>query len=229
MLSKKAQRINNQNNFFYLTLALVFLLISASLDKVITSGFLQYILEVFTFITFGICLLSLRFDKNWFRFLLLLVVAWLIAVITRTVLGIEEIEIIMLLLMFTFFYGTFCSIMRQILFTGSITANKIIGSMALFLLLGLMWAIGYLILIHFLPGSFQGINKGPWHENFADAAYFSFVTLTTLGYGDILPILPIAKVLAYLEAIVGVFYMAIVVSSLVSSSREQYFIEHVDD
>ena len=229
MLSKKAQRINNQNNFFYLTLALVFLLISASLDKVITSGFLQYILEVFTFITFGICLLSLRFDKNWFRFLLLLVVAWLIAVITRTVLGIEEIEIIMLLLMFTFFYGTFCSIMRQILFTGSITANKIIGSMALFLLLGLMWAIGYLILIHFLPGSFQGINKGAWHENFADAAYFSFVTLTTLGYGDILPILPIAKVLAYLEAIVGVFYMAIVVSSLVSSSREQYFIEHVDD
>ena len=127
MLSKKAQRINNQNNFFYLTLALVFLLISASLDKVITSGFLQYILEVFTFITFGICLLSLRFDKNWFRFLSLLVVAWLIAVITRTVLGIEEIEIIMLLLMFIFFYGTFRSIMRQILFTGSITTNNFIG------------------------------------------------------------------------------------------------------
>lgn len=61
------------------------------------------------------------------------------------------------------------------------------------------------------------------HENFSDAAYFSFVTLTTLGYGDILPITPIAKVFAYLEAIIGVFYMAIVVSSLVSSSREQYF------
>ncbi|SMY15660.1 potassium channel family protein [Photobacterium aquimaris] len=229
MLNKKSQHINNQNNFFYLTLALVFLLISASLDKVITSGLLQYILEAFTLITFGICLLSLRFDKSWFRFLLSLVVAWLVAVIIRAVLGVEEIEVIMLLLMFIFFYGTFRSIMRQILFTGSINTNKIIGSMTLFLLLGLMWAIGYLILIHFLPGSFHGINKGPWHENFADAAYFSFVTLTTLGYGDILPITPIAKVFAYLEAIVGVFYMAIVVSSLVSSSRVQYFNDNSDD
>ncbi|PSW29267.1 transporter [Photobacterium phosphoreum] len=228
-LNEKSQRINTQNNFFYLTLALVFLLISASLEKVITSGFLQYMLEVFTLITFGICLLSLRFDKNWFRFLSSLVVAWLVAVVTRAVLGIEEIEIIMLFLMFIFFFGTFRSIMRQILFTGSINSNKIIGSMALFLLLGLMWAIGYLILIHFFPGSFHGISKGSWHENFADAAYFSFVTLTTLGYGDILPITPIAKVFAYLEAIVGVFYMAIVVSSLVSSSREQYFIDHSDD
>ncbi|SMY33350.1 potassium channel family protein [Photobacterium andalusiense] len=228
MLNKQSQHINNQNNFFYLTLALVFLLISASLDKVITSGLLQYILEAFTLITFGICLLSLRFDKSWFRFLLSLVVAWLVAVVTRVVLGVEEIEVIMLLLMFIFFYGTFRSIMRQILFTGSINTNKIIGSMALFLLLGLMWAIGYLILIHFLPGSFHGINKGPWHENFADAAYFSFVTLTTLGYGDILPITPIAKVFAYLEAIVGVFYMAIVVSSLVSSSRVQYFNDNTD-
>lgn len=229
MLNKQSQHINNQNNFFYLTLALVFLLISASLDKVITSGLLQYILEAFTLITFGICLLSLRFDKSWFRFLLSLVVAWLVAVIIRAVLGVEEIEVIMLLLMFIFFYGTFRSIMRQILFTGSINTNKIIGSMTLFLLLGLMWAIGYLILIHFLPGSFHGINKGPWHENFADAAYFSFVTLTTLGYGDILPITPIAKVFAYLEAIVGVFYMAIVVSSLVSSSRVQYFNDNSDD
>lgn len=150
-LNEKSQRINTQNNFFYLTLALVFLLISASLEKVITSGFLQYMLEVFTLITFGICLLSLRFDKNWFRFLSSLVVAWLVAVVTRAVLGIEEIEIIMLFLMFIFFFGTFRSIMRQILFTGSINSNKIIGSMALFLLLGLMWAIGYLILIHFLP------------------------------------------------------------------------------
>ncbi|MCV5959457.1 potassium channel family protein, partial [Escherichia coli] len=49
-------------------------------------------------------------------------------------------------------------------------------------------------------------------------AYFSFVTLTTLGYGDISPLTPLAQVVVYLEAITGVFYMAIVVSSLVSSN-----------
>ncbi|NVO99518.1 two pore domain potassium channel family protein, partial [Photobacterium damselae subsp. damselae] len=90
---------------------------------------------------------------------------------------------------------------------------------ALFLLLGLMWAILYLILLEFDPNSFTGMESMPWGDNFSNAAYFSFVTLTTLGYGDISPITPIAQVIVYLEAIVGVFYMAIVVSSLVSSNQ----------
>ncbi|MGF1831227.1 potassium channel family protein [Photobacterium angustum] len=222
MIQKKIEQINSQNNFFFLTIALISLLISASLEKVIPHGFVQYALEVFTVITFLVCLLSLRFDRSWFRFLTSLVGIWIMAMIARILLGIEEIEIIMLSLMFVFFFGTFKSIMRQILFTGSINTNKIIGSMALFLLLGLMWAIAYLILIRVFPDSIHGINSGPWHENFSDAAYFSFVTLTTLGYGDILPVTPIAKVFAYLEAIVGVFYMAIVVSSLVSSSGSKH-------
>nr|WP_255721419.1 MULTISPECIES: potassium channel family protein [unclassified Photobacterium] len=205
-----------------MTIALISLLISASLEKAIPHGFVQYALEVFTVVTFVVCLLSLRFDRSWFRFLTSLVGIWIMAMIARILLGIEEIEIIMLSLMFVFFFGTFKSIMRQILFTGSINTNKIIGSMALFLLLGLMWAIAYLMLIRVFPDSIHGINSGPWHENFSDAAYFSFVTLTTLGYGDILPVTPIAKVFAYLEAIVGVFYMAIVVSSLVSSSGSKH-------
>jgi voltage-gated potassium channel Kch len=59
-----------------------------------------------------------------------------------------------------------------------------------------------------------------WGQNFSNAAYFSFVTLTTLGYGDISPLTQLAQVIVYLEAIVGVFYMAIIVSSLVSSNIE---------
>ncbi|WP_254662444.1 potassium channel family protein, partial [Vibrio parahaemolyticus] len=58
----------------------------------------------------------------------------------------------------------------------------------------------------------------PWEDNFSNSAYFSFVTLTTLGYGDISLVTPIAKTLVYLESVVGVFYMAVVVSSLVSSN-----------
>ena len=54
-----------------------------------------------------------------------------------------------------------------------------------------------------------------WYENFADGTYFSFVTLTTLGYGDISPVTPVARFLVYMEAIVGVFYMAILVASLI--------------
>lgn len=124
----------------------------------------------------------------------------------------------MLALTFAFFFGTFKSIARQILFTGHVNSNKVIGSVALFLLLGLMWAIAYLILLEFSPEAFTGMEAISWGQNFSNAAYFSFVTLTTLGYGDISPLTPLAQVVVYLEAITGVFYMAIVVSSLVSSN-----------
>jgi voltage-gated potassium channel Kch len=50
--------------------------------------------------------------------------------------------------------------------------------------------------------------------------YFSFVTLTTLGYGDMSPTTPTAQVLVVLEAVTGMFYLAIIVASLVGSMRE---------
>ena len=86
-----------------------------------------------------------------------------------------------------------------------------------FLLLGFIWAIFYLLILEVTPTSFSGIELTTWKENLPEVMYFSFVTLTTLGYGDVLPISPLARFLVYMEAIVGVFYMAIVVSSLVSA------------
>ncbi|WP_140310699.1 potassium channel family protein, partial [Vibrio parahaemolyticus] len=86
------------------------------------------------------------------------------------------------------FYGTFQSLVRKILFSGQIDTNKLIGSVALFLLLGLMWAVAYLLLLEVDPLAFRGLEAIPWEDNFSNSAYFSFVTLTTLGYGDISPV-----------------------------------------
>jgi voltage-gated potassium channel len=58
-----------------------------------------------------------------------------------------------------------------------------------------------------------------WADNFPISTYFSYVTLTTLGYGDISPAAPVSRVLVYLEAISGTFYMAVVVASLVSAGK----------
>jgi len=58
------KKITESNNFFYLTLALIGLLISASLVQVTTSDILEYVLEAFTILTFVVCLVSLRFDQN---------------------------------------------------------------------------------------------------------------------------------------------------------------------
>lgn len=56
-----------------------------------------------------------------------------------------------------------------------------------------------------------------WYILFPDFIYFSFVTLTTLGFGDVSPLSPVARFLVYLEAIFGQFYLAILVASLVGS------------
>jgi hypothetical protein len=66
-----------------------------------------------------------------------------------------------------------------------------------------------------VPGSFNGLPQAPWLENFAAAICFSFVTITMPGYGDISPILPLARFPVVMEAIVGVFNMAILVASLI--------------
>lgn len=217
-IGNKLKNINEENNFFYLTLSLVALLIAGASAKLVDEGAIDHILQAFTILTFIVCFASLRVDKNWSRFLYSLCGVWLLVIVIKIILDIKEMDIIMLALTFAFFFGTFKSIARQILLTGHVNSNKVIGSVALFLLLGLMWAIAYLILLEFSPHSFTGMEAISWGQNFSNAAYFSFVTLTTLGYGDISPLTPLAQVIVYLEAITGVFYMAIVVSSLVSSN-----------
>jgi voltage-gated potassium channel Kch len=67
------------------------------------------------------------------------------------------------------------------------------------------------------PDGFNGLEPISWRENFTRVTYFSFVTLTTLGYGDISPKNSITQFFVYTEAIVGVFYMATFVSSIVSA------------
>ena len=213
------KKITEKNNFYYLTLALIVLLLSSSLQQVLHGGLLDYLMQGVTLFTFLVCLLSLRFSKGWYRLLRISAICWLMVAVLKKVLGISQIDIVVLLLMFAFYLGIFIAIARQILFTGSIDTNKVVGSVALFLLLGLQWAILYLLVLEFSPESFNGMIQLPWADNFSNAIYFSFVTLTTLGYGDISPSSPVAQVIVYLEAIAGVFYMAIVVASLVGASQ----------
>ncbi|GMQ46246.1 potassium channel family protein [Vibrio sp. 10N] len=225
-LASRLKSINEENDFFYLTLALIALLVSGALAEVVGSGAIERVLQVTIIITFIVCFASLRFDKNWSRLLKTLAICWLGVIVIKLLFELREMDIAMLTLTFCFFLGTFKSTARQVLFHGEVNTNKVIGSVALFLLLGLMWAIVYLVIIEYSPGAFTGLEAISWGENFSNAAYFSFVTLTTLGYGDISPVTPLAQVVVYLEAIMGVFYMAIVVSSLVSANLQHR--EHQD-
>jgi len=92
--------------------------------------------------------------------------------------------------------------------------QRIAGAVTIYLLLGLIWSRLYQLVELVYPGSFR-IQEGEV-LNAASLSYFSFVTLATLGYGDIAPTHIIARDLAILEAITGQLYLVILISSLVS-------------
>ena len=83
--------------------------------------------------------------------------------------------------------------------------------------IGIIWALLYGLVEVLIEGSFSGNLLNVGGSRFWDLIYFSFVTLTTLGYGDILPMNSYARTLAYIEAIAGQFYIAILVASLVGA------------
>ena len=101
-----------------------------------------------------------------------------------------------------------------------ITREVIFGALAVYLLLGLMWTYGYTLLDHLVPDSFS--HPGTIiNLDFNSFNYFSFVTMTTLGYGDISPVSQAAKAMAITQAITGQVYLAVLVARLVGINIAQ--------
>lgn len=108
----------------------------------------------------------------------------------------------------------FVIVLRQTLRGGPVTGHRIVGAVAAYLLIGVIWAYAYSLVALASPGAFSGpVTPADGPRTFF---YFSFVTLTTVGYGDVLPIHPAARSLATLEAVVGPLYLAILIARLVS-------------
>ena len=104
----------------------------------------------------------------------------------------------------------------QIFREGPITRQRVQGSIVLYLLLGLIWAEAYTLAAHLNPGSFAGTLPEGQNALSAHLTYFSFVTLTTVGYGDILPASLVTRALANFEALLGTLFPAILIARLVS-------------
>jgi hypothetical protein len=102
-----------------------------------------------------------------------------------------------------------------------VNTNIIYGSVCIYLLMGLTWAFIYSLLELTHPGSFHSmLPEFDPGNNLQEGitlrlVYFSYVTLTTLGYGDITPVTPPAQLIASMEAITGQFYLTILVARLI--------------
>lgn len=104
-------------------------------------------------------------------------------------------------------------VLALVLRRGSVTTRRIEGAIAVYLLLGFTWAQAYELLVLRHPGAFAGVVDGRGSQQWT---YYSFVTLTTMGYGDIMPVHPLARALAVLEALTGQLYLTILLARLVS-------------
>lgn len=116
------------------------------------------------------------------------------------------------------FYGIAAGfIARHIFTTKRVDLNIIYGAICLYVLLGFMWSAAFTLLELLSPGSFTGlthIDNTPYGV-FFQLFYFSFITLTTLGYGNIAPLSVPANALASTEALVGQLYLTVLIARLV--------------
>ena len=218
-INKIRENISTKDNFSYLFLSIFLLFFStAVVDQFFKQNLLgQSLIIIMTILSMSIGVWSIKSSHFAFKTSISLILVSAVLGLAFYLLETANLEFVHLLFMLVFFSITLKLAAEQVLFSGKITINSMVGSICIYLLLGLIWVMLYLLLNEFIPHSFSGLAATTWQDNFSDTIYFSFVTLTTLGYGDILPLNPLARFLVYCEVVVGVFYMAIVVSSLVGA------------
>lgn len=112
-----------------------------------------------------------------------------------------------------FIFAALVTINRKIFTEKKVDSDTIEGGIAVFFMIGTFWAVIYRIVAILDPNAFSEL--GNTASLFSSLFYFSFTTLTTLGYGDVTPISDLARTLANLEAIVGVLYPNIYIARVV--------------
>ncbi len=164
---------------------------------------------------------SLQGNKRWFSAGLSLAISGVVLSAINFFIQSTNIQLLSLCIVLIFCILSAVIAMRQILFSGRITTNKLVGSVCIYLLLGIIWALLYLFIDLLTVNAFNGVLIHSGYQAIWEYIYFSFVTLTTLGYGDISPVNEVARSLVYLEAICGQFYIAILVASLVGAHMSE--------
>lgn len=107
-------------------------------------------------------------------------------------------------------------LMVRVIRDGRMNLNRLMGAIGVYLLIGVVFTQGYRLLAGFIPGAFaMGGIPADFGAINLKLSYFSFITLTSTGYGDITPLHPYARSLATLEALAGNLFLAVLVARLV--------------
>lgn len=212
--------VSKDDNFYFLLVALLGLLFTSAMLQQLFHGGQRTVLALII-ICLAVSIVGVKqkqkFYRNWYAFLLSL------AAISGSISFLDEynLSLVTLFALLVFLLSHTFAALKQVMLSEYVSKNQIIGSICVYLLIGVSWSIIYLIQIELFPQAFNGIKARPWFDNIFEVVYFSFITLTTVGYGDISPALPIPRFFVFIESILGSFYLAIMVASLVSNRLNQ--------
>jgi hypothetical protein len=206
-----------KNNFSYLLAALLIFIIGVPIanDVDFISLRVARVLGITCLLAVGVW--SLRGAGRLFFAGMFVVIAGIILNVLSFARESDTLHFISIIVLFVFLLLATVNALRQVAVGNEISPNRIVGAICIYLLLGVMWSIAYSVVEFLQPGSFKGLTElvpSAWNP---DWVYYSFVTITTLGYGDITPLTQTARSLSFAEAIVGQFYIAVLVAGLVSA------------
>lgn len=213
------QPVTQHNNFIFFTLSLIVLLLVSAVSHMLPAKLGLLISHAVGLFTFIVAYISLSFGPMWHRFVGTLFVLALLADTVGSYFHYPTGQFARHTVALIFFTASAYNASRQVLMSSEVKTNIIVGALAIYLLLGLIWATLYELILVFFPLAINGIDRLDGANTFPQSLYFSYVTLTTLGYGDISPAIQLTRTLAYLEAIAGTFYLAIVVASLIGAAK----------
>lgn len=159
------------------------------------------------------------------NYLLALFIVTLLLEWISGILNLDDLMIVSKAVNVLFFLVIVVSLIRQIATARVVTATVILGSVASYLLLGIIYSIFIAMIIHHDPKAFN-VNQSDFEQarevsSLSLPMYWGFVTMTTVGYGDVLPLKPYTRSLATFIAVSGQFYMAIIVAMLVGKFAAQ--------
>jgi len=200
---------------FMLVGLLITILVGPLVDELTEPGPNLWTQVAFT-ATLLVAVFSMVGSRTWFIVGLLLAVAAAAGTVGMGISGSDVAEFTTVFALLAFCVIALVFTLEVLIRPGRITTNQIIGAVSVYLLAGVALSLINMLIYRLLPGSFRGLEQSPGAAVDGSAVfYYTFVTMTTLGYGDITPERPLAEAVAFLTAIAGQFYIAILVAYLI--------------
>lgn len=204
-----------KSKFFYLLAALILYCISASFAG--TNVKHDFYLSIFFSLIVVACLLSLAQQRVAVGAIIFLgisslILHWIISTIQPSPKFHVSFYLANIIFLFFVTYFVLYSITKH----HQVTADTLLGAVCGYFLVAFIWSDIYLLINILNPSAFSKLLTNPsLHKSAEQAMYYSFTTMTTLGYGDILPLSPVARTFSWLEAVAGQIYLAVWISQLV--------------